>query len=94
MKKTGLTAAYGILLTFVFSLMQLFLSAQDSTGKSTTVTTETTTTTTSWYTEPWVWIVGGAVFILILVALIRGNSSKDREVTRSSTTVIKDDRPR
>lgn len=25
-----------------------------------------------WYTQPWVWVVGGAVFILLLVALLRG----------------------
>ena len=25
-----------------------------------------------WYKEPWVWVVGGAVFILLLVALLRG----------------------
>ena len=25
-----------------------------------------------WYTQPWVWIVGAAVFILLLVALLRG----------------------
>lgn len=24
-----------------------------------------------WYAQPWVWIVGGAVFILLLVALLR-----------------------
>ncbi|MEP0713159.1 hypothetical protein [Algoriphagus sp.] len=24
-----------------------------------------------WYQQPWVWVVGGAVFILILVALVR-----------------------
>ncbi|WP_026955112.1 hypothetical protein [Algoriphagus vanfongensis] len=24
-----------------------------------------------WYEQPWVWVVGGAVFILILVALLR-----------------------
>ena len=28
-----------------------------------------------WYQQPWLWIVGGAVFILLLVALIRGNKS-------------------
>ena len=27
-----------------------------------------------WYTNPIVWIIGGAVFILLLVALIRGRS--------------------
>lgn len=30
-----------------------------------------------WYAQPWVWIVGAAVFILLLVALLRGNSRKD-----------------
>ncbi|CAN5192489.1 hypothetical protein BH09BAC2_BH09BAC2_13490 [soil metagenome] len=30
-----------------------------------------------WYTQPWVWIVGGAVFLLLLVALLRNNSSRD-----------------
>jgi hypothetical protein len=25
-----------------------------------------------WYANPWVWIVGAAVFILLLVAIIRG----------------------
>lgn len=31
----------------------------------------------NWYASPWVWIVGAAVFILLLVALLRGNSSKE-----------------
>lgn len=30
-----------------------------------------------WYTRPWVWIVGGAVFLLLLVALLRGGGRKD-----------------
>ena len=25
-----------------------------------------------WYANPWVWIVGAAVFILLLVAIVRG----------------------
>lgn len=25
-----------------------------------------------WYMQPWAWIVGGAIFILLLVALTRG----------------------
>ena len=29
----------------------------------------------NWYAQPWVWIVGAAVFILLLVALLRGNKS-------------------
>ena len=31
----------------------------------------------NWYAEPWVWIVGGAVFILLLVALMRGGRRAD-----------------
>jgi hypothetical protein len=29
-----------------------------------------------WYEQPWVWVIGGAVFILLLVALLRGGSRK------------------
>ncbi|WP_339918754.1 hypothetical protein [uncultured Flavobacterium sp.] len=29
-----------------------------------------------WYAEPWVMVVGAAVFIIIIVALLRGKSSK------------------
>lgn len=51
--------------------------AQDST--STAVTTESTATTSTteetWYTAPWVWVVGIAVLILLIVALTRGGKS-------------------
>lgn len=30
----------------------------------------------TWYQQPWVWIVGGAVFILLLVAMLKGSGSK------------------
>lgn len=29
-----------------------------------------------WYASPWVWVVGAAVFILLLVALTRGGGRK------------------
>jgi hypothetical protein len=29
-----------------------------------------------WYEATWVWVVGGAVFILLLVALLRGGSTR------------------
>jgi hypothetical protein len=31
----------------------------------------------SWYNNPWVWIVGAAVFILLLVAIVRGGRTSD-----------------
>ena len=30
----------------------------------------------NWYQQPWVWVIGGAVFILILVALLRGGKKE------------------
>ena len=83
------------MLVLFFSILNITLYAQENTGgtkentgtSSTTITTETTTTT-EWYAQPWVWIVGAAVLVIVLVALLRGNSSDTKEVSR--TTVIKD----
>ena len=30
-----------------------------------------------WYQQPWVWVVGGAIFILLLAAILRGNSKRE-----------------
>jgi hypothetical protein len=62
-----------------------FVIAQDA-GSSTVTTTHTESQ--AWYVQPWVWIVGGAVFILILVALVSGKRS---DVTVTKTTVEKSD---
>ena len=82
MKQISFRWGYKIFLAIFFTCMQVLLWAQDQ-----TVTTKTTeSTTTQWYTSPWVWVAGGAVFIIILVALMRGNSS----TSETRTTVIKD----
>jgi hypothetical protein len=31
----------------------------------------------NWYQQPWVWVAGGAVFILLLVAIVRGRGKKE-----------------
>jgi hypothetical protein len=31
----------------------------------------------NWYQQPWVWIVGIAVFVLLLVAILKGGSRKE-----------------
>lgn len=31
----------------------------------------------NWYASPWVWVIGAALFILLLVALLRGNRRAD-----------------
>jgi cytochrome bd-type quinol oxidase subunit 2 len=88
MKQVSMNIISRIAAVFMLCMVQVFAWAQDSTGTTRTVTTETTTTTTEWYSQPWVWIAGAAVFVLLMIALLRGNSSKDTEVSR--TTVIKD----
>jgi len=80
-----------LLSLLVISSSVTFALAQDSGGGSSSSTSSSTTTTTSstqnWYAQPWVWIVGGAVFILLLVALVRGGKSGDSvSVTRTTTT--------
>ncbi len=40
--------------------------------KSAEVDINVTETSKTWYAQPWMWVVGAAVFILILVALLRG----------------------
>lgn len=37
----------------------------------------TETSSSKWYTQPWMLIAGGAVFILILVALLKGGKKSD-----------------
>ena len=94
MKSILFKKALPYMLVLLFSFVQFFSFGQDnpnsgnSASTNKTVTTETTTTTTDWYAQPWVWIVGAAVLIIVLVALLRGSSSDTREV--SKTTVIRD----
>jgi hypothetical protein len=76
------------LLTVTF--INLVAFAQDSSGSTSTTRTTTTTEQTVWYTQPWVWIVGGAVLLLLIIALVRGggssgNATTDR-VTYTKTT--------
>ena len=88
MKKLTFSTMYRFLLLFLFTGIQTLVWAQDntqSTPQTTSSSTTTTTTTTSehFYTQPWVWIVGGIVLIIIVAALVRGKDS-------NSTTIIKD----
>lgn len=62
------------ILSFFAALVSAVVLAQDNGGtKSVDVNIDTGG---AWYTSPWVWIVGAAVFILLLVALTRGSGSR------------------
>ena len=47
--------------------------AQDA-GKE--INVDVDTDGAAWYASPWVWVVGAAVFILLLVALTRGGGRR------------------
>lgn len=77
---------------YVISLLCLVtlsakLFAQDSSSPKTTNTTDIDVTMNSndWYTQPWVWVVGVAVFILLLVALLSGSKRRDTVIIDEKT---------
>ena len=73
-------------LTLLAVLTNILLFAQE---KSTQVDVDINKSSSNWYASPWVWIVGAAVFILLLVALTSGSrDSSDRIVEKR--TVIRD----
>lgn len=61
------------------ALLSLFVSvsafAQEN-GVQVDVTRTETTSATNWYANPWAWIVGAAIFILLFAAILRGGSSR------------------
>ena len=81
MKQINLLAtARTMVLTMLVTFLGYWATAQETGGASVNVSTTKSTSTTSegWYTSPWVWVVGAAVFILLLVALLNnrgGNKS-------------------
>lgn len=52
----------------LYALFSTVALARDETKTDVTINTKTD----SWYAAPWVWVVGAAIFILLLVALTRG----------------------
>lgn len=61
-----------------FSFVAAFLSAMTAIAQETKkVDVDINADSGSnWYASPWVWVVGAAVFILLLVALTRGSGRR------------------
>lgn len=84
MKQNIITKTLSRALLTVWATFLCFVAlAQDaggtSGGASVSVTTNKSTTSASnWYTSPWVWVVGAAVFILLLVALLNNRGGGNR----------------
>lgn len=76
-------------MSLVFVLIQTVLWAQDSGSSTSSTKTDVTVTSNQWYASPWVWVVGAAVFILLLVALLGGNRSRGTDTTSDRVTITK-----
>ena len=72
MKKILNRLALQLAATVVLSSISLITLAQDK-GLDVDINVKKEN---DWYQQPWVWIVGGAVFILLLVALLKGGGEK------------------
>ena len=71
----------------VLNLVQIVLWAQEETTTSTKKVDVSVESSENWYASPWVWVIGAAVFILLLVALLGGKSrSTDSSTDRVRVT--------
>ncbi len=74
MKKLISKSASKISLFFTAMLLTIVSFAQET--KKLDVNIDTGSKDSNFLMQPWVWVVGGAVFILLLIALLRNNSNK------------------
>ena len=59
---------------FIAALFSTVVALSQEGGKE--VNIDVNTKGDAWYASPWVWVVGAAVFILLLVALTRGSGRR------------------
>ena len=79
----------------VILLSSVIAFAQDSTIATTTTSTSATSTEKTWYMEPWAWVLGGVILLVIILLATRSTintTSADKvtvtkTVTRDSETI-------
>jgi hypothetical protein len=60
------------------ALLGLFINVSafaHENGLKVDITKSETTTATNWYANPWAWVVGAAIFILLFAAILRSGRS-------------------
>jgi hypothetical protein len=61
---------------FIMAMIASVYAFAQETGANLDVNVTKTTETTTWYANPWVWIIGAAVFILLFAAIVRGSGNR------------------
>jgi hypothetical protein len=61
-------------LTFFFTALLLSIVSFAQETKKIDIDVNTKSEDSGIFMQPWVWVVGGAVFILLLIALLRNNN--------------------
>jgi glucan phosphoethanolaminetransferase (alkaline phosphatase superfamily) len=65
-----------MLVIALFANLVAFAQEEGTNVITRTTTTTTNTNTEQWYTSPWAWVIGAAVFILLFAAIIRGGDRR------------------
>lgn len=76
-------------LTLMTILVNIVLFAQEKTTEVDVSLNKDSGSSGNWYASPWVWIVGAAVFILLLIALTSGGSRRASTGSSDKVTVTK-----
>jgi hypothetical protein len=64
-----------LIMLFAALFVNVYAFAQEAAEVNISKTT-TSSSSTNWYAQPWIWIVAGAVFILLFAAIMRSGSSR------------------
>ena len=83
MKKIITQSASKLWMVVLFSCLQLFAMAQQTTAADIKDDAE------SFFSQYWVWVVGGIILLILLIALFSGGSKKHKQIVK--TTVIKEE---
>ncbi len=77
MKPTTISTFFQrLMLAVVATVITMFSYAQDGDKK---VDINVSTNKDNFWASPWVWVIGGAVFVLLLAAILRGNSGSRKD---------------
>ena len=83
-ENTNMKKAY---LSLMLILVNIVMFAQE---KSTDINVDVNKSSGSnWYASPWVWVIGAAIFILLLIALVGGGNRRSGNGSGEKVTMTK-----